>query len=91
MLRELEFGRGDGEGLLAGGHAGEALALADGVGEFFAAEFEEVGLVVEEIHLRRRAGLEEVDDAFGFGGEVGNAGECPVEGLVAGAAGGDSH
>ena len=73
---------GDGEGLLFRGHAGEALAFADGVGELGAVEFFERGLVVEGVHLAGGAGLAEIDDALGAGGEMGGAGDA---GGVAGA------
>src|SRR5262249_35094075 len=66
VLLEREARRGDGEALLAGGHARKTLALPDGVGEFRRAEIGESGLPVEEVHLGRRAGLEEVDDSFCF-------------------------
>src|SRR5206468_609119 len=39
-------------------------------------------LVVEQVHLRGGAGLEEVDDPFGLGGEVGQAWR-PACGFVA--------
>ncbi len=74
--RELKDGRRDGERVLAGGHAGDALALADGIRQFGAGERGEFGFVIEEIDLRGRAGLVEIDDAFGFGWEVREAGEA---------------
>ena len=60
----------DGEIFLAGGHAGDALALADGVGQILAVDFVEPGLVVEEIDVRGTAGLEQIDDALRLGREV---------------------
>ena len=42
----------------------------------------ELRLVVEQIHLRRRAGLEQVDHALGFGREIGEAGQ-PLGGVRA--------
>jgi hypothetical protein len=56
---------------LAAGHSGEALALADAGGEVFVVELLHLRFVVEEIHLGGATDHVEVDDAFGFGGEVG--------------------
>ena len=56
----LKMERRDGQGALAGGHAGDALAHADGAGQFGAGEFVERRLVIEEIDLRGPAGLVEV-------------------------------
>ena len=70
-LPEIEGGTGDGEGSLPGGHARFALAVKDRGGDFLAVEFVELGLGVEEIHLGWASALEEVDDAFGLGGERG--------------------
>ena len=64
----------NGEVFLAGGHAGQALALADGVGEILAVDLLQLRLVVEEVDVRGAAGLEEIDDAFRLGREMGNAG-----------------
>src|SRR5579862_1614875 len=69
VLGELEYAGGDRELLLAGGHAGEALALADGVRKLFATSVREGRLGVVEFHLARAAGLEQIDDAFGLGGQ----------------------
>jgi hypothetical protein len=46
------------------------LAHADGGGEVFADSAEELGFGVEEVDLGGCAGLEEIDDAFGFRGEM---------------------
>src|SRR5207302_5895251 len=62
---ELEQRRRDGEARLRRGHAGEALAGADRIGQLGPGELLQARLVVEQIHLRRRAGLEEIDDALG--------------------------
>ena len=56
------------------GHAGEALAAAHAVGELLAVAPVEEGFVVVEVELRGAAGLEEVDDAFGFSCEVRKGG-----------------
>ena len=50
-------------------HAGEPLAHADRVGQLRAAHARQVRLVVEQVELRGRAVLEQVDDALGFGRE----------------------
>ena len=76
MLVELEDAGRDGEAALARRHGGEALALADGLGEVFVVPVLHAGLVVEEVELRRRADEVEVDDARGFGREVGEGGEA---------------
>ena len=69
----FSFGDGsdDREGLLERGHAGDALTIADMIGEFLAVVFKKEGFGVEEVDLGRSAGLEEVDDSFGFGGVEG--------------------
>jgi len=64
VLLELEDRRGDGEGFLAGGHRRQALAFADRLREILAAHRLELRLRVEEVHLRGRAGLEQIDDAL---------------------------
>ena len=63
---ELERGRGRGEAGLSGGHAGQALTHANRVRQLGAAQRVEFRLVIEQVHLRGSAGLEQVDDAFGF-------------------------
>jgi hypothetical protein len=52
---------------------GIALAADDGGWERLAFEAGELGFVVEEFELAGCAGHEQVDDAFGLGGEVGLA------------------
>ena len=42
-------------------HPRQPLPAADGIGQVLAAKFLELGLVVEQIQLRRAAGLEQVD------------------------------
>ena len=51
----------------------EALAAADALGQVGVGELGEAGFIVEQLHLRGAAGLEEIDDALGPGGEVGEA------------------
>jgi cytochrome b561 len=55
---------------LAAGHRAEPRALHDRVGNLLPATFREFRLVVEEIDVRRRAVLEQVDDALGLRREV---------------------
>ena len=50
-----------------------ALAVDDGGWERFAFELRQLGLVVEELELRRGAGHEEVDDRFGLRGVMRQA------------------
>ena len=76
MLRELEDGWRGGKLRLVSRHAGEALAHADGFRQLRAVQLCEVRLVVEQIELRRRAVLEEVDDALGLGRKVRETGEA---------------
>ncbi len=75
VLGELVLGWGDGEAGLAGGHGGEALAFANRFGEVLVVIGLHLGLVVVEVHLGGAADHVEVDDVFGFGGEVGEGGE----------------
>ena len=58
VLRELEFRRHDRKARLRRRHAGEPLALAHRFGQVLALKFDEAGLVVEQLHLRRSARLE---------------------------------
>ncbi len=70
MLGEFE-GRADAEEvLLAAGHAGDALAFADAVGQVLAGHFGELRLGIEEVEVRGRAGHEEVDDPLRLGREM---------------------
>ena len=73
VLLEFEDGARYGEGALARGHAGDALAHAHAAGQFGAGEFVERRFVIEEIHLGWAARLVEEDDAFGFGREMGKS------------------
>ena len=70
MLLEGVGRRRHGEALLAGGHAGDALTVADRRGEVLVEAVRELRLVVEGLELRGRADHREVDAALGFGGEV---------------------
>ena len=66
MLLEFEHGGRDEFGL-ASGHRGDALAFVNGFGESFLKTFLELGFVVEEIELGRRAAHKEEDDTLGGG------------------------
>jgi protein-disulfide isomerase-like protein with CxxC motif len=57
-------------------HAGQALAAAHALGQLFAVELVQQRFVVEQIDLRRRAGLEKINDALGLGREIGKAGQA---------------
>ena len=77
VLLQLVLRRGDGEAALAAGHRGEPLALADGFGQVLVEHARPcLRLVVEQVHLRRGAGHEQVDDALGLGGEVRQTGQA---------------
>ena len=75
VLLELEHRRGYRQPILAGGHAGDPLALADRIREILAVKLAQQRLVIEQVDLRRRAGLEHVDHALRLGGEVREARE----------------
>ncbi len=70
VLRELEHRGRHRKGVLAGRHAGETLTTSNGVGQLRPAKTGELRLVIEKIHLRRRARLKQVDDPPGAGHEV---------------------
>ena len=71
LLKTELIGGSDGERLLAGSHAGQALIAANGIGKRFGIQLFEPWFIVEEFHLRRAAMHEEVDHAFGFAGKMG--------------------
>ena len=73
VLLELEDRRSDGEILLARRHRRQALALADRFRQVLAAHGHQLRLRIEEVHLGRGAGLEEVDDALRLRFEVREA------------------
>ena len=62
---ELEARADDRQRALLLGDAGDALALADRVGQFLAAALVEQRLLVEEVVLRESARREDHDDAPG--------------------------
>ena len=70
VLLELEQRRGDGKSLLPGGHCGDPLAVADRVGQVLVEPVLHLGLIVEQVELRRSIGHEQPDHAFRLGGEV---------------------
>ena len=73
---ELERTRGAGERFLAGGHRGLALGRVNGFGHLLPETLGQVRLVVEEIHLRRAAGLEQINHPLGLGRKVRQAGQA---------------
>lgn len=75
-LLELGQALADGKIFLTGGHACEALALSDGIGEILTVDFFQVWLVVEEIDVGWTARLEKVDDALRLWGEMGGCGNA---------------
>src|SRR2546422_748405 len=56
--------------LLPGGHPGNALAHAHARRKFFAGHLSQFRLRIEQVDVRRGAGLEQVDDPSGLGREV---------------------
>ena len=70
VLVELEHWRHAGERLLSGRHPGDALSHAYGTGQLLAVVFAQLGLVIEQVDVRRPAGHEQIDDALGLRGEV---------------------
>lgn len=73
MLVEFEHGGGDREAGLAAGHGGDALAVADAFREVFVEVGGQLRFVVPEVELGGGAVHVEVDEALGFGEEVGEA------------------
>ena len=82
---EFEPGWLAGESRLRGHHASDALAAADGIGQVLVELTFKLGLGVVEIEVRGAAGLEEADDAFGLGCEVGQSGQAVDVRVVGGA------
>ena len=72
-LLERDDAFADGKGRLAGGHARDPLALTDGGGQVLPVELFQRELVIKEVDVRGTARLEEVDDPFRLGREVGRA------------------
>ena len=70
--------------LLARRHGGQALAAPDGFRQLGAGEFHEPWLLIEELDLRRAAGLGQEDDALGLGGEVREVGQAEFAGSIGG-------
>src|SRR5436190_7678704 len=59
-------------------HAGEPLASADGIRQFHALPCGELRLGIEQLELRRRSRLEQVDDTPGLRREMRQAGQAAV-------------
>ena len=77
VTREVELRAGHRERLLEGGHAGEALALADRLRQLLAVHRAQPRLVVEQLELRRAAALEQVDDRLTRGTRCGDGEQRP--------------
>ena len=75
VLGELEDGGRDREARLSRRHRGETLALANRVGQILVEPVVHRRLVVEGLHLRRRADHMQIDRAFGFRREVRQGGQ----------------
>ena len=73
VLGEVENAWRDGERFLSRGHGGQPLALTDRLREILSPPLRHLWLRIEEVHLGRGSRLEQVDDTFGFGGEVGES------------------
>ena len=86
VLGELEHRGGDGKPLLAGGHRREPLAHANRVGQILVEPLLHLGLIVEQVHLRRPADHVQIDDVLGLGCEV--RAQRAVEAHLAGRGGG---
>ena len=68
-LVELENGSSHGKRTLTGGHASKSLSIEDRIGNFLPVYLVEMGLVVEEVVVRRSTALKEVDDSLRFGSD----------------------
>src|SRR2546429_8979932 len=79
VLAELEDGSRDRQRALPRGHAGDALAVTDGIRKLGSLQFGERRFVIEEVDLRGCAGLVEIDDAFCLGRKVGKTGRTVCE------------
>ena len=75
VLLELVFGRRDGKTRLAAGHRRQPLAHADGIGQIGVVDFFQARLVIQQIHLRRPAVHEEVDQPLGLRREMRQLGQ----------------
>ncbi len=75
VTREPKPRRRDGKTCLARGHAREPLPHPNGLGQLGCPEIGQFWLIVEQVHLRRPARLEQVDDPLGPRPEVRKAGQ----------------
>jgi endonuclease/exonuclease/phosphatase family metal-dependent hydrolase len=73
VLCELELRGHEREGCLHRRHRRQPLPLPNGRRKVAAGDFRELGLVVEEIEVRRPARLKQVDDTFGARGKMRQA------------------
>ena len=65
---EFVFRRTDGERFLSGGHAGDALSVANVFGQVLSGHLLHFGFVVPQIVMGGSAAHEQIDHAFGFRG-----------------------
>ena len=84
VLRELEHRRRDRQPRLAAGHRGDALALADGLGQILVEVRVELGLVIQRVNLRRPAVQVQVNQPLRLRREVRQAGDCGMDARAAG-------
>ena len=69
LLKPEGAGR-NGEAALAGSHGGQSLSFSDRFGQIFATSVLHLRFWIEQIHLGRCTGLEQVDNSACFGNEV---------------------
>ena len=72
VLLEFKLRAGQWQARLVAGHAGQALAVANFIGQLLTVELVELGLVIEEVLLGRTTRHEQVDHPLGLGREVGD-------------------
>ena len=75
VTRKLQSAWRAGKRLLAGSHRGLALGGVNGFGHLLAVTHGQVRFVIKEIHLRRPAGLEQVNHTLHLGREMRQIGQ----------------
>ena len=70
VLRKLKDRAREWQHGLIRGHSGEALSLANRLGQVLAVQFVQARLVVEEVHLGRTAALKQINHALCARGEM---------------------
>ena len=88
VLRELVLGGSDREPRLAAGHRRQALAFANRLGQVLVEHGVHLGLIVEQVHLRRPAVHEKINRPLRLGGEMGQTRQAAGERGGRGRAGG---